>query len=206
MPERRARRLPNSRWRDGTPSAGFHCGLPRLPLRVRFRASFGYASSIPFPRRWRQIRLYCRPRPAYSNRPLLRCRPCPTTRRTRPHTCSCNSPVLSRSLTPSAARKARTKGLPRSAPASVHRWTIRSRTFPLRKSTRISQRSLPKRGGPSAMRRLRVEFRPSANVDIAAIFEYIFEASRSSAVAGRFIRRIRVRSLASFGSGNLARA
>jgi plasmid stabilization system protein ParE len=43
------------------------------------------------------------------------------------------------------------------------------------------------------MRRLRVEFRPSANVDIATIFEYIFEASRSSAVAGRFIRRIRDR-------------
>jgi toxin ParE1/3/4 len=43
------------------------------------------------------------------------------------------------------------------------------------------------------MQRLRVEFRPSANVDIAAIFEYIFEASRSSAVAGRFIRRIRDR-------------
>jgi toxin ParE1/3/4 len=40
------------------------------------------------------------------------------------------------------------------------------------------------------MRRLRVEFRPSANVDIAAIFEYIFEASRSSAVAGRFVRRV----------------
>ena len=43
------------------------------------------------------------------------------------------------------------------------------------------------------MQRLRVEFRPSANVDIAAIFEYIFEASRSSAVAGRFVRRIRDR-------------
>jgi toxin ParE1/3/4 len=43
------------------------------------------------------------------------------------------------------------------------------------------------------MQRLRVEFRPSANVDIATIFEYIFEASRSSAIAGRFIRRIRDR-------------
>ncbi len=43
------------------------------------------------------------------------------------------------------------------------------------------------------MQRLRVEFRPSANVDIAAIFEYIFEASKSSAVAGRFVRRIRDR-------------
>jgi plasmid stabilization system protein ParE len=43
------------------------------------------------------------------------------------------------------------------------------------------------------MRRLRVEFRPSANVDIATIFEYIFEASRSSAVGRRFIRCIRDR-------------
>jgi hypothetical protein len=38
------------------------------------------------------------------------------------------------------------------------------------------------------MQRLRVEFRPSANVDIAAIFEYIFEASKSSAVAGRYVK------------------
>jgi toxin ParE1/3/4 len=43
------------------------------------------------------------------------------------------------------------------------------------------------------MQRLRVEFRPSANVDIATIFEYIFEGSQSSAVALRFIRRIRDR-------------
>ena len=43
------------------------------------------------------------------------------------------------------------------------------------------------------MQRLRVEFRPSPNVDIATIFECVFEASRSSAVAGHFIRRIRDR-------------
>lgn len=48
------------------------------------------------------------------------------------------------------------------------RASLRARVFPLRALTHISQRSSPKRSGSSAMQRLSVEFRPSANVDGAA--------------------------------------
>jgi toxin ParE1/3/4 len=43
------------------------------------------------------------------------------------------------------------------------------------------------------MRRMRVEFRPSADDDLIAIFDYVFDANRSAATARRFTRRIRER-------------
>jgi len=45
------------------------------------------------------------------------------------------------------------------------------------------------------MRRIRVEFRPSADDDLIAIFDFVFEASRSAATAQRFTQRIRDRCL-----------
>ena len=52
---------------------------------------------------------------------------------------------------------------------------------------------LPDGSGIALMRRMRVEFRPSAVDDIIAIFDYVFDASRSAATAQRFAQRIRDR-------------
>ena len=43
------------------------------------------------------------------------------------------------------------------------------------------------------MKRLRVEFRPSATFDLLTIFEYIFDVSGSAEMARRFTHRIRER-------------
>ncbi|MGO9741410.1 MAG: type II toxin-antitoxin system RelE/ParE family toxin [Roseiarcus sp.] len=43
------------------------------------------------------------------------------------------------------------------------------------------------------MRRLRVEFRASADADLLTIFEYVFDVSRSAETARRFTQRIRER-------------
>lgn len=43
------------------------------------------------------------------------------------------------------------------------------------------------------MRRLRVEFRASADADLLTIFEYVFDLSGSAETARRFTRRIRDR-------------
>jgi toxin ParE1/3/4 len=43
------------------------------------------------------------------------------------------------------------------------------------------------------MRRLRVEFRPTATNDLLAIFDYVFDVSQSAEAARRFTERIRDR-------------